>query len=169
MNSAEIVADALTTGDKAALSTVLDEDVVLLSAATDRLRFAGRTAVMDLLASVIDAYEDLHATTDPGGGQSRTVVIEARIGDRPFQETLLLHLGRDGRVDRMRASIRPLSGLVAVTAEVGRRLARRRGRVAEMLFLVLSAELAITVAVGDRVGSWLAGEPHPRARPASRQ
>jgi hypothetical protein len=141
------------------LSTVLGDDVVLHSPATDRLRFTGRDAVMVLLTAVIDAYQDLQATTTSAAGRDRIVVISARIGHRPFQETLLLHLGRDGLVDDIRASIRPLSGLVAVTAEVGRRLARRRGRMAEKLFLVLSAQLRFMVAVGDLVGSWLAGEP----------
>ena len=156
MDTAKVLADALTAGDQVALSTVLDEEVVLLSPATDRLRFTGREAVMVLLTAVIEAYEDMQASTITTAGQSSTVVISAWIGHHPFQETLLLRLGQDGRVVGIQASIRPLSGLVAVTAEVGRRLARRRGRLAEMLFLVLSAQLRIMVAVGDRVGAWLA-------------
>jgi hypothetical protein len=147
---------ALEARDTSALLGALAKGAVLHSPATDRLRFTG-AELRALLAAVIDAYEDLHIAHESGNDESRTLILNARVGAQEFEETLVLRLDGEDRVEDIHASIRPLAGLLAVMAAVGGRLARRRGRVAEWLFHILLAQLRLTVAIGDRLGARLAG------------
>jgi hypothetical protein len=153
--------DALVAGDPQAACALFAGGAVLLSPATDRIRFTGGE-LRALVAAVTDAYEDLRVAHASATGGSFTMILDARIGRQRFQETLVARVDEAGRIENIRASIRPLGGLLAVISAVGERLARRRGRVAAWSFRLVILPVQGLVALGDVVAARLATSPGGR-------
>jgi len=150
--------DALEARDPGGACALLADAAVLRSPATDRIRFTGGE-LRALIAAVSDAYEDLRIVYSSAADASFTMVLDARIGGQRFQETLVARVDGAGRIEAIHASMRPLGGLLAVTAAVGARLARRRGRVAAWSFCLLMIPIRGMAAVGDVVAARLASSP----------
>lgn len=87
--------------------------------------YASREAVLLILNTVLQVFEDFEYdrtfVTDDGFG----VVLEfaARVGDRRLAGVDMITFDTDGLITAFEVMVRPLSGLQALGAEMGRRLA----------------------------------------------
>lgn len=87
--------------------------------------YASRDAVLLILNTVLQVFEDFEYdrtfVTDDGFG----VVLEfaARVGDRRLAGVDMITFDTDGLITAFEVMVRPLSGLQALGAEMGRRLA----------------------------------------------
>lgn len=87
--------------------------------------YASREAVLLILNTVLQVFEDFEYDrtffTDDGFG----VVLEfaARVGDRRLAGVDMITFDTDGLITAFEVMVRPLSGLQALGAEMGRRLA----------------------------------------------
>jgi hypothetical protein len=140
-----------------AISTLAD-DVVLRSPLTDRFTFDGKDAIRALFEAAYEKFDGLEYHTVIGG---RVLVGSATVNGQPFEETLLLDLGEDGRITGITLFIRPLTGLTAVMAALGPTLARKNGRRTAGLLRALTAPLVAATRSGDRVGIGLALPKRP--------
>jgi hypothetical protein len=131
MNPLAPVADYRRGGELADVELVgraLHPDVVLSSPLSDRVRFAGRDAVLEVIGAALSAFDGLRHHTEIGDERTRVLVGSATVDGVAFDETTVLQLGEDGRIVAIALSIRPLPALVAVLRALGGRLLARRGR-----------------------------------------
>jgi hypothetical protein len=131
MNSLAPVTDYRRGGELADLELVgraLHPDVVLSSPLSDRVRFAGRAAVLEVIGAALTAFDGLRHHTETGDDRTRVLVGSARVDGVPFDETTVLRLAEDGRIVGIALSIRPLPALAAVMRALGGQLLARRGR-----------------------------------------
>jgi hypothetical protein len=131
----------------------LADDVVLRSPLTGRFTFDGKDAIRALFETAYEKFDGLEYHTVIG---DRVLVGSATVNGQPFEETMVMDLGEDGRVTEITLFIRPLTGLTAVMAALGPALARKNGRRTAGLLRVLTAPLVAATRAGDRVGIGLA-------------
>lgn len=108
-------------GDLDAVFALLADDVVLHSPVTFR-PFQGRAVVAHVLRTVFGVFEDFRYIDELAAGETSALVFEARVGDREVQGIDYIHTRPDGLIDDITVLVRPLSGLQALAAEMGRRL-----------------------------------------------
>lgn len=108
-------------GDLEALPGLLADDVVLHSPVTFR-PFEGRDVVVHVLRTVVEVFEDFRYVDELAGEETTALVFEARVGDRRVLGIDYLRENADGLIDDITVLVRPLSGLQALAAEMGRRL-----------------------------------------------
>lgn len=108
-------------GDLESVFALLADDVVLHSPVTFR-PFQGRAVVAHVLRTVFDVFEDFRYIDELAAGETSALVFEARVGDREVQGIDYIHTRPDGLIDDITVLVRPLSGLQALAAEMGRRL-----------------------------------------------
>jgi hypothetical protein len=96
-------------------------DVVFRSPAVFK-PYAGLEALGVLLGAVAEVFEDFRYVDQVETGDTAVLVFEARVGDRELNGVDVLRFGEDGKIAEMMVMIRPLSGLNALAAEMGRRL-----------------------------------------------
>lgn len=113
---------AIENRDLEALSAALAPDVTFSSPAVFK-PYEGREAVMSLLRIVVDVFEDFEYTDELSGDGTHGLVFRARVGERALEGWDYLTLDASGLVTRLVVMIRPLSGLNAVVAAIGARLA----------------------------------------------
>lgn len=84
--------------------------------------YAGLDALRFILTSVAGIFEDFvyveHVETD----DTAVLMFEARVGDRELQGVDILRFDEDGLISEMTVMVRPMSGLQALAAEMGKRL-----------------------------------------------
>ena len=100
---------------------LFSEEVVFRSPFVHR-PYEGREALMFILANVAQVFEDFRYVSQVETGDTAVLVFEARVGDRELQGVDILGFGEDDLIDRMTVMVRPMSGLEALGAEMGRRL-----------------------------------------------
>jgi hypothetical protein len=115
-------------GDIGLVGRGLHPDVVLSSPLSDRVRFAGRDAVLEVIGAALATFEGLHHHTETGDDRTRVLVGSATVDGVAFDETTVLRLDEDGRITAIALSIRPLPALAAVMRALGGQLLARRGR-----------------------------------------
>jgi len=138
---------AVETGDHAAAVATFAPDVVLRSPIING-QFEGRQAVGDLMAAVIEIFEDLRYTAeaaDPDGTQ--ILAFSARVRGRDIDAVDLLRFDEEGLISEFVVHIRPMSGLAAVAAALGPRIAR--GPVARVMVRVFAGPLAVLLRLVD--------------------
>ena len=138
--------------DVNAMLDALTADAFLRSPVAAGLRFEGRDVLAQLFAATTVLYEDVEVTHDFGDAASWLLGFRARIGRQAFQETLLMGLAEDGRIDELTAAIRPIAGVATVAGAVGQQLARRHGRVRALALEALTAPLVQMARSGDAIG-----------------
>lgn len=82
-------------------------------------------AVTLLLRTVLTVFEDFtyHRQFVSADGQSVTLEFSARVGEFSLKGVDLIAFDSDGRIVDFEVMIRPMSGLQALGAEMGKRLA----------------------------------------------
>jgi SnoaL-like domain len=111
---------AVEARDHAAMVATLSPDVRLFSPVAHRA-FAGREAVSELFAALLEAFEDFRYTDAFEDGPTTALVFRARIGEREAQGLDLIRTGDDGLIEELTVMLRPLSAIAAL----GERLAPR--------------------------------------------
>jgi hypothetical protein len=114
---------AVETDDWAGVEDCLHEDVTFSSPAVHE-QYRGRDAVMVVLRAVGRVLEDFaYAGTFVGGDGREVLEFRARVGDRRVQGIDLLTFDEDsGLVTDLTVMVRPLRGLEALVAAMGREL-----------------------------------------------
>jgi hypothetical protein len=149
----------IETRDTAAAAAILAPGAVLWSPAT-RVPFVGREAVLQVLAALIDSYDELEYTREIHDGDTVALAFRATIAGRPVEAVDLVHLDADGLVDEIRVYGRPLTTGANFGAVLGPIVAReRRGRRRAALVRALARPLPGMLARADSVGARLMRPP----------
>jgi SnoaL-like domain len=147
MNQLDSVADyrrASELHDATVLRDALHPDVVLRSPLSDRVRFAGREPVIEVIGAALAVFADLRHHTEIGDDRTRVLVSSGTVDGVAFDETTVLRLADDGRIVQIALSIRPLPALAAVMRAIGGGLLTAQGKPA--------AGRAVRIALGPLVG-----------------
>lgn len=82
-------------------------------------------AVALILRTVLTVFEDFayHREFATGDGESVVLEFSARVGDRKLKGVDIIQFDADGRIVDFEVMVRPMSGLQALGAEMGARLA----------------------------------------------
>lgn len=84
--------------------------------------YVGRDALLFLLSNVAQVFEDFRYLSQVETGDTAVLVFEARIGEVQLQGVDVLEFGEGDLIERMTVMVRPMSGLEALGAAMGRRL-----------------------------------------------
>lgn len=117
----EAIEEAMATGSPDGVAATLAPDVVFRSPAVFK-PYEGRDAVMVLLRTVAEVFEDFSYIDQLDGEGSHGLVFRARVGDRELDGWDYIRLGEDGLVKELWVMIRPLSGLIALAEAMGAKL-----------------------------------------------
>jgi hypothetical protein len=84
--------------------------------------YEGLEALGVLLRNIAEVLEDFRYVDQVETGDTAVLVFEARVGDKDLNGVDVLRFGEDDRIAEMMVMIRPMTGLIAVAEEMGRRL-----------------------------------------------
>jgi SnoaL-like domain len=112
---------AVESRDLARMEAALSPDVTFRSPVVFKA-YEGREAVMHLLSTVIEVFEDFEYTDELEGDRTHALIFRARVGDREVEGIDHLTLDNDGLVTQLVVMVRPLSGLTALAQAMGERL-----------------------------------------------
>lgn len=84
--------------------------------------YEGREALLFLLSHVVQVFEDFKYIDQVETGNTAVLMFEARVGESELQGVDILEYRDDGLIGAMTVMVRPMSGLEALGAEMGRRL-----------------------------------------------
>ena len=112
---------AVESGDHSSALGLLHADVEFRSPAVFK-PYQGDAAVSGLLRHVFAVFEDFHYTDEISDGSRTVLFFSARVGDRTLEGIDDLTTDEGGRITHFRVMVRPLSGLIALAEEMGRRL-----------------------------------------------
>jgi hypothetical protein len=113
---------AIEAGDHAAMVAAFAPDAVLNSPVSFK-PFEGREAISQLLAILLETFEDFRYTDEFEGEGKAALVFRARVGDRELEGLDLFRFDAEGRIVELTVMVRPLSGVVALAEAVGPKLA----------------------------------------------
>ncbi len=101
-------------------------DAVLHSPVTHK-PFEGRPAIRQLLAILLDVFEDFRYTDElEAADGAKALIFRARVGDREVEGLDLIRFGESDLIRDFTVMVRPRSALEALLGEVGSRLAKGR-------------------------------------------
>jgi len=113
---------AVEAHDLDQLMATFADDAVLHSPITFQ-PFEGKAAIRRLLSIIVTVLQDFQYTDELTGDGSAALIFRARIGKREVEGLDLLGFDAAGQVRELTVMIRPRSGLEALLAAVGPRLA----------------------------------------------
>jgi hypothetical protein len=113
---------AIEAGDHAAMVAAFAPDAVLNSPVSFK-PFEGREAISQLLAILLETFEDFRYTDEFEGEGKAALVFRARVGDRELEGLDLFRFDAEGRIVELTVMVRPLSGVIALAEAVGPKLA----------------------------------------------
>ena len=115
---------AIEARDLDAAVALLREDVVFRSPVVFT-PYEGREAMGQILAAVIDVFEDFRYIREIGadGAADHALVFEARVGDKQVQGCDFIHVDADGVIDEFTVMVRPLQAMLALAEAMKARLA----------------------------------------------
>ncbi|MCW3148849.1 nuclear transport factor 2 family protein [Stutzerimonas stutzeri] len=89
--------------------------------------YEGASMVSLILNTVLKVFEDFRYHRQLASADGLDVVLEfsARVGDRELKGIDMIRFDESGRIIDFEVMVRPMSGLQALGAEMGRRLATR--------------------------------------------
>lgn len=117
---------AVEAGDHDAAVQTLAPDVVLNSPVAFR-PFEGRAAVGDVLAAVLDTFEEFRYTDELEGPTAHALVFRARVDDKEIEGIDLLRFDDDGQISDFTVLVRPLSATIALAQAMGPKVAHLKG------------------------------------------
>lgn len=112
---------AVENRDLARMEAALAPDVVFRSPAVFK-PYEGREAVMHLLGTVVQVFEDFEYTDELVGDGTHALVFRARVGERMVEGLDHLTVDADGLITELVVMVRPLSGLMALAEAMAERL-----------------------------------------------
>lgn len=112
---------AVESRDLGRMEAALAPDVVFRSPAVFKPH-EGREAVMHLLGTVVQVFEDFEYTDELAGEGTHALVFRARVGERMLEGLDHLTVDADGLVTELVVMVRPLSGLMALAEAMAERL-----------------------------------------------
>jgi hypothetical protein len=115
---------AIEARDLDAAVALLREDVVFRSPVVFT-PYEGREALRQILAAVIDVFEDFRYIREIGaaGAADHALVFEARVGDKQVQGCDFIHVDANGLIDEFTVMVRPLQAMLALAEAMKARLA----------------------------------------------
>jgi hypothetical protein len=115
--------EAIESKDLDAAVALLHEDVVFRSPVVFT-PYEGREALRQILAAVIDVFEDFRYVREIGaeGAPDHALVFEARVGDKQLQGCDFIHFDADGAIDEFTVMVRPMQAMLALAEAMKARL-----------------------------------------------
>ena len=113
---------AVEARDHAGMVAAFAPDAVLHSPVSFK-PFEGREAISQLLAILLETFEDFRYTDEFEAEGKAALVFSARVGDRQLEGLDLLRFDRDGQIVELTVMVRPLSAVIALAEAVGPKLA----------------------------------------------
>ncbi len=147
---------AMLAQDLPGLLATMAPGVVLNSPITDRFRFEGHDQLRELMGDVLVVIQDLRYLDDVGDDRTRSLRASGRVGRVVLQESVLVRLDEAGLIEELTLFVRPMPALVTLAAELGPRVARRRGRAQGAVVSALMKPLAFATRGGEGVAVGLA-------------
>jgi SnoaL-like protein len=118
--------DAVLRSDHPAMVDALADEVVFNSPVAFQ-PFEGRDAVGQVLAAVMETFEDFRYVDELAGDTSHALIFEARVGDKQVQGIDLLRFDADGKIDDFTVMVRPLSATIALAEAMGPKVGHLKG------------------------------------------
>jgi hypothetical protein len=118
--------DAIEARDIGAVNDLLAEGIVFNSPIAFR-PFEGRETVGQVLAAVMDTFEDFRYTDELAGETAHALVFVARVEDKQIEGIDLLRFDDDGRIRDFTVLVRPLSAAVALAQAMGPKVGHLKG------------------------------------------
>jgi hypothetical protein len=113
---------AIEAGDHAAMVAAFAPDAVLNSPVSFK-PFEGREAISQLLAILLETFEDFHYTDELEADGTAALIFRTHIGDRQLEGLDLFRFDAEGQIVELTVMVRPLSGVIALAEAVGPKLA----------------------------------------------
>jgi hypothetical protein len=115
---------AIEARDLDAAVALLREDVVFRSPVVFT-PYEGREALRQILAAVIDVFEDFRYVREIGadGARDHALMFEASVGDKKLQGCDFIHFDCDGAIEEFTVMVRPMQAMVALAEAMRERLA----------------------------------------------
>ena len=115
------------------LMATLAPDAELVSPLSGRMVFRGADDLRVLLTAVYGSMTGLHWHTEVGNGNIRVIMGEGKVGGVSLGDAMVLELGDDGRIRRIRPHLRPWLALTVLAMVLGPKLGRHPGVVLRAL------------------------------------
>ncbi len=114
---------AIENRDLDAAVALLREDVVFRSPVVFT-PYQGREALRQILAAVIDVFEDFRYVREIGadGAPDHALMFEARVGDKQLQGCDFIHVDSDGAIEEFTVMVRPMQAVLALADAMRERL-----------------------------------------------
>jgi len=122
MSAAAAFRAAIEARDHEAMVAGFAPDAVLRSPVTFN-PFEGREAIAQLLAILLETFEDFRYTDEFEAEGKAALVFRARVGDRELEGLDLFRFDADGSIAELTVMVRPLSAVIALAEAVGPKLA----------------------------------------------
>ena len=113
---------AVEARDLEAMTDTLSDDVAFHSPIAFR-PFEGRAVVAQVLAHVVDTFEDFRYVDELGGDGTHALIFRARVGERQVHWLDHFELDGDGRIAVFTVMVRPMSAAVALAEAMGPKVA----------------------------------------------
>ena len=115
--------DIVARRDMSKLAAIVHPDAVFRSPMA-HAPYKSAPALTVVLGTVIQVFEDFtyHRELFTDDGLSVVLEFSARVGDRQLKGIDLIRFDDDGKIVEFEVMIRPMSGLQALVAEMGKRL-----------------------------------------------
>jgi hypothetical protein len=105
----------------------LAPDAELVSPLVARGVIRGRSDLRLLFEAVYGSLSELHWTNEITNGDRAFMIAEARVGPFRIDDAMVLELGPDGRIQRLRPHLRPWLASTWFALVVGIKVARHPG------------------------------------------
>lgn len=114
---------AIEARDLDAAVALLREDVVFNSPVVFT-PYKGREAMREILAAVIDVFEDFRYTREIGadGDRDHALMFKARVGEKQLEGCDFIRLDEDGAIEEFTVMLRPMQAVLAVAEAMKTRL-----------------------------------------------
>ena len=116
--------EMLNTGDMSILDELLDQDVVFRSPVAFQ-PYLGKQVVFFILTNVIQIFENFIYDREFYTEDGMSVVLEfaANVGDKKLKGIDMIRFNEHGQIVEFEVMLRPKSGLDALAAQMGQRMA----------------------------------------------
>ncbi len=113
---------AVEARDRDAMAALLAADVVFWSPVAFP-PFRGSAVVAEVLANVVEVFEDFSYLDELEGPDSHALIFSATVGGKALQGLDYLTVDADGLIEEFTVMIRPMSGVIALAEAMGPRVA----------------------------------------------
>ena len=120
-------------GDIDGLMATLGPNPELVSPISGRMVFRGRDDLRVLLTAVYGSMTGLRWHDEVGDGRVRVITGDASVGPFKLGDAMVLELGEDGRIQRIRPHLRPWLALTLLALVLGPKVGRHPGVVRRAL------------------------------------